>query len=153
MSLRIRQRYLTRCDISRWVFLAQSTMMILCHLGLLRRFQTSITQLKSFDSFPENTICPQSTWTSHTILQPVFLKGNCFSLPLLPLLGHVNLLRSITDIVLQTTMSAQVNTFINAALKMQCHFFPHISEASLERKYVHRPELKKIYFSNIKNKL
>lgn len=93
MSLRIRQRYLTRCDISRWVLLAQSTMMILCHWVFWRGFKPASHSFRVLTIFLQNTICPQNTCTSHTILQPFFLKGNCFFLPLLPLLGHVELVK------------------------------------------------------------
>lgn len=100
----------------------------------------------------QNTICPPNIHTSHTTLQHFFLKGNCFSAPLLPLLGHVELVKILYWYTIANHNVCSGKHIYKYSFKNAMSIFSTYFRGFIGKK-VYRPGLKKIYFSNIKNKL
>lgn len=84
----------------------------------------------------QNTIDLQSICTSHTILQPFFLKDNYLFVPLLPLLSQVDLVEILYWYSIANHKVCSSKHIYTCSFKMLCQIFGHISEASSEGKYI-----------------
>lgn len=84
----------------------------------------------------QNTVGLQSSCTSHTILQPFFLRGNYLFVPLLPLLGQVDLVEMLYWHSFANHKVCSGKHICTCSFKMLCQIFAHISEASSEGKYI-----------------
>ena len=93
-------------------------------------------QLRVWTVSLPNTLGLQSICTSLTILRPFLLKGNYLCVPLLPLLGQVDLVEICYQYSIANHKVCSCKHIYTKSFKMLCQIFVHISEASLKCKYI-----------------